>query len=427
MNKSRAKILCVDDDPASLSLLEAMLGPRGFDTVLATRGEEALALIGRERIDAVLLDVMMPDMDGFEVCRKIKSVEKSRTIPVVMITAYAARENRIKGIEAGAEDFISKPLDLGEVIARINMLLKVKALNDQLRQMNEMLEETVVKRTEALKAEIAEREALQIQLIQQEKLASIGQLMAGVAHEINTPVGYVRCNLESLQKYAERLIGYINFLEPLAKRFFPEDVVAEMNEHRIKQKLDTVLDDCLSLIDESIEGAERIRKIVLDLKTFSHKDAEEPEPVDINRTLESIISIVWNEIKYVAELERDFSAVPHITGFPQKLGQVFLNLLVNASHAITRHGTITIKTRCEDGMVCVSINDTGCGIPPEVLPHIFEPFFTTKETGKGTGLGLSICEDIVRKHNGFIDVASEAGKGATFTVRLPVREHGNKE
>ena len=426
MNDYRPRILCVDDDPNSLSLLEAMLGSHGFETVLAPRGKEALEIIRRERIDAVLLDVMMPDMDGFEVCRRIKSNECSRNLPVVMVTSYAARENRIMGIEAGAEDFISKPLDMEEIIARINMLLRVKTLNDQLLRMNDMLEEAVAKRTEALQTEIAERKVMQAQLIQQEKLASIGQLMAGIAHEINNPVGYVRSNLESLRKYSDRIIKYINYLQPLAERFLPDNVAGEMNEHRKSGKVDMVINDYRNLIDETIEGVERVKKIVLDLKTFSRKDAEERETVDINRSLESVLSIVWNEIKYVADLQRDFSPIPPVNGYPQKLGQVFLNLLVNASHAISEHGTITVRTWLEEGMVCVSISDTGCGIPPDVLPHIFEPFYTTKKAGNGTGLGLSICENIVRTHDGYIEVDSEIGKGATFTVRLPAREAGQE-
>lgn len=299
---------------------------------------------------------------------------------------------------------------------------KIKALNHQLRMMNERLEELVEERTEALQKEIDERKAMQAQLVQQEKLASMGQLMAGIAHEINNPIGYVKSNLESLAKYSDRIVGFLNYLKPLTERYFPQEVVAAINDRRKTDKLDLVVSDLRNLISESAEGVDRVKKIILDLKTFSRKDAEEAGPVDVNRTLEGIISIVWNEIKYVAELKSNYSEVPPVIGYPQKLGQVFLNLLLNAAHAITEHGTITVSTRQEGEMVCVEFADTGSGIPPEVLPHIFEPFYTTKEAGKGTGLGLSICADIVKRHDGSIEVFSEPGSGAVFTVKLPAKE-----
>lgn len=186
--------------------------------------------------------------------------------------------------------------------------------------------------------------------------------------------------------------------------------------------MDLVIEDCPNLIRESREGIERVRTIILDLKTFSRKEGDAAESLDVNQIIESIISIVWNEIKYVAELRREFTETAPVWGSSLKLGQVFLNLLINASHAIDGYGSITVKTWQEGADVCVSFADTGCGMTDDVLPRIFEPFYTTKEPGRGTGLGLSISEDIIRKHGGSIQVRSEPGRGSTFTVRLPARK-----
>jgi two-component system NtrC family sensor kinase len=197
--------------------------------------------------------------------------------------------------------------------------------------------------------------------------------------------------------------------------------MTELVETRKKLKVDYVLGDIRSLLSESSEGAERVRAIVQNLKSFSRIDEAQSKEVDLNDCLESTISIAWNELKYKTTLIRDYGELPLVSCYPQQLNQVFLNLLVNAAHAIDKQGEITIKTWQDGDCVCVAVSDTGCGIPDEVRNRIFEPFFTTKEVGKGTGLGLSISYDIVKKHNGTIEVTSTSGQGTTFTVRLPIR------
>ncbi|CAH2031577.1 ATP-binding protein [Trichlorobacter ammonificans] len=263
-------------------------------------------------------------------------------------------------------------------------------------------------------------EVMQRQLFQNEKMASVGQLAAGVAHEINNPMGFISSNLGTLDKYLNRLSEFIASADQAVARSGNHEAVHQLMEARKRLKINHILDDIHQLIAESQDGAMRVRRIVQDLKSFSHVSEAETAWVDLNETLETTINIAWNEIKYVAVLNREFGELPRLRCFPQQLNQAFLNLLVNAAHAIKGNGTITVKTWCDDSNLFVAISDTGAGIAQEHLERIFEPFFTTKEVGKGTGLGLSICYDIIKKHNGEISVESTVGKGTTFTVRLPV-------
>jgi two-component system NtrC family sensor kinase len=274
--------------------------------------------------------------------------------------------------------------------------------------------------TKELEKAYAELKDAQLQIYQQEKMASIGQLAAGVAHEINNPMGFINSNLGSLDKYIVRISDYFRLIDDEC-RSEQSMLSAAVLAERKRLKIDLIIDDARQLIAESQDGAARVRRIVQDLKSFSRVDQSEQALVNLNEALETTINIAWNELKYVATLERQYGELPEVLCYPQQLNQVFLNLLVNAAHALgTSQGAITVKSWQEEDQVCVSVADTGCGIAPENLNRIFEPFFTTKEVGKGTGLGLSISFDIIKKHGGTIDVQSEVGSGTTFTVRLPV-------
>ena len=258
----------------------------------------------------------------------------------------------------------------------------------------------------------------QARIVQQEKMASIGQLAAGVAHEINNPIGFITSNLGTLRKYAERLT---KFIDVQAEAIASDGGKAEtVRAARADLRIDRTREDILDTIAESLEGTERVRRIVQDLKSFSHVDQAEVKETDINECLNSTINIAWNEIKYKATLKRELGTLPPVRCNPQQMNQVFMNLLVNAAQAIESQGEIVVRSQAVDGFARISVTDTGCGIPPEILDRLFEPFFTTKEIGKGTGLGLSIAYDIVKKHHGEITVESEVGKGTTFTVRIPM-------
>ena len=259
-----------------------------------------------------------------------------------------------------------------------------------------------------------EKQQMQSFVYQQEKLASVGQLAAGVAHEINNPIGFISSNLGSLATYLAKLLQYIEATMNGAG-------AEELRQLRTKLKLDFIVNDINELIKESKEGTERVRNIVRNLMNFSRADEAEFKVADINACLESTIRVVWNELKYKATVVKEYGQLPPLTCSPQQLNQVFMNLLVNAAQAIATKGEIKIKTWLQGESIMVTISDTGCGIPADHIPRLFEPFFTTKEVGKGTGLGLSISHDIIQKHQGEIRVASEVDKGTTFTVVLPIR------
>ncbi|WP_210396516.1 ATP-binding protein [Motiliproteus sediminis] len=265
---------------------------------------------------------------------------------------------------------------------------------------------------------IAKLEEAHNQLLQSEKMASIGQLAAGVAHEINNPIGYVNSNLGSLRHYISDLYqlieGYRGVLTDSQR-----EALAELER---KIDFDFVRDDLASLIAENEQGLERVKQIIKDLKDFSHVDRAEWVRGDLLKGLDSTLNVVWNELKYKAEVVKEYTRLPQIECMPSQLNQVFMNLLVNAAHAIEGQGVITIRTGIDGERVWVEVADTGKGIPAEYLPRLFEPFFTTKPVGKGTGLGLSVSYGIVAKHHGEITVDSVVGEGTRFRVWLPIRQ-----
>ncbi len=266
------------------------------------------------------------------------------------------------------------------------------------------------------------------QLLQSEKMAAIGLLAAGVAHEINNPVGYVNSNLGTLEKYLADLFVVLDKYE--AAEALPENdgqLLEELRQFKKRIDLNFLREDIKALLAESHQGLERIKKIILDLKDFSRSDADEQWAwADVHHGLDSTLNVVWNELKYKCEVVKEYGELPNIWCLPSQLNQVFMNLLVNAAQAIEVRGTITIRTGAEGERVWVEVVDTGKGIPPENIPRLFDPFFTTKPAGKGTGLGLSVSYKIVEKHHGRIEVRSEPGKGSSFRVWLPVRPVGGE-
>ena len=298
--------------------------------------------------------------------------------------------------------------------ARLHMeqeqrILMLSKMNDEVRSVNNKLEDA------------------QNQLLQSEKMASIGQLAAGVAHEINNPVGYINSNLGTLQKYLRDLFDMLAAYEQ-AEPLLAGHAEALRDIVALKNKLDLgfLKEDVFALMNESQEGISRVKKIVQDLKDFSHVDEAEWQWADIRKGIDSTLNIVWNEIKYKAEVIKVYEDLPEVECLPSQLNQVFMNLLVNAAHAIEDKGIIFIRSGIEGDWVWVEIADSGKGIPPENLNRIFDPFFTTKPVGKGTGLGLSLSYSIIQKHHGRIAVSSEVGVGTVFRVYLPVKQSEKK-
>jgi len=284
----------------------------------------------------------------------------------------------------------------------------------QLQTLNETLAERVAEEVRKNR----EKDSL---LLHQDKLAAIGQLAAGVAHEINNPMGFIMSNIATLKNYTGAGQTYMNALEEALEGRCPEEQRKQLEELRQALDIPFILKDLPILLSESQEGAERVKRIVLDLKDFARIDEDKMSETDLNRCVQSTANIVRNEIKYVADLDLQLNDIPLIVCNPQQINQVIANMLVNASQAMDKHGAITVTSQHEGEEVVLSISDTGRGMTEEVQKRVFEPFFTTKDIGKGTGLGLSITYDIIKKHGGAITLDSELGIGTTFTIRLPIK------
>ncbi len=279
-------------------------------------------------------------------------------------------------------------------------------------------ERDLAHRNEELEALNERLTGAQSQLLQSEKMASIGQLAAGVAHEINNPIAFVRANLYSLSAYVTDILSVLDTAEEKQEPAFASAQGAATERPKIDAKF--LREDIPALLSESIEGVTRVEKIVKDLKEFSHLDQAEWQKVDLHKGIESTLNVATHELRYHVDVIREYGELPLVECLPFQINQVFLNLLVNAAHSISGRGTITLTTGRSDDMVWIKIADSGKGIEPAHLKRIFEPFFTTKPIGIGTGLGLSVSYSIVRRHGGSIDVESEVGKGTTFTIRIPI-------
>ncbi len=404
------KILLIDDEANLRGFVARVLEDHGYECFQAGSADEAEDVLQAGDIDLCFLDISMPDKPGDVFLKKLKRIYPE--VAVIMLTGISTPEMANKCRDLGADDYLVKPIEAESLLITLNNVQDRRRLLQENMIYHTQMEKKLVEQAEKLQAS-------QSMLIQQEKLAAIGQLAAGVAHEINNPLGFITSNLNTLMKYAAKFKDYRESVNDLCKTLQPESQ-QQFNDLNNKLKFDALLEDLPELIDESIDGAKRIKTIVQSLKSFSRPDADEAVPVNVNECLENAITVVWNEIKYNSKLERDFAELQPVRGYPQQLAQVFMNLLVNASHAITAEGLITIRTSASNGMVTVTISDNGCGIAPENLNKIFDPFFSTKPPGKGTGLGMSIVSNIVQKHGGRIYVASEVGQGTTFTTQLPL-------
>jgi signal transduction histidine kinase len=366
--------------------------------------------------DLVLLDVMMPGMNGFETCRRLRNTPELRDTPVIFISALDAVSDKVEAFRAGGSDYVTKPFQPEEVQARVSTHVALYRARRKLYEREESLRRNLA----ALEAAHASLKEMGDQLRQSEKMASIGQLAAGVAHEINNPIGFVNSNLNTLQRYLADLFTMLSAYAAAEVEMTPE-TLNKLVELKNRIDLAFLHEDAESLLAESLDGLLRVKRIVQDLKDFTHVDEKDWQLASLEKGLDSTLSVIWNELKSKAEVVREYGGIPPIECIPSQLNQVFMNLLLNAAQAIDEHGVITVRTGQEGQQVWVEIEDTGRGIKPEHLCRIFDPFFTTKPVGKGTGLGLSWSYSIVDKHNGHFEVKSKEGKGSTFRVWLPAK------
>ncbi|HAX76963.1 MAG TPA: hybrid sensor histidine kinase/response regulator [Cyanobacteria bacterium UBA11372] len=428
------KILLVDDNPTNLKVLSGAMAESGWTILVATDGERALKQAEYALPDLILLDVMMPGITGFETCMRLKSNPTTQEIPVIFITALDEAVDKVKGLNLGAVDYITKPFQQEEVLARVGVHLKLRALSKKLSEQNELLEKLVEERTAKLKQAMRDLQQSQLQLVQNEKMATLGQLVAGVAHEINNPVGFIAGNLTQAEQDIQNLLKLIH----LYQSEYPnssDKIAAFIDEI----DLEFLSEDLPKMIASMHEGTERIRNISTSLKTFSRLDSLSLVEFNVHEGIDSTLVILRhrlkaNEQRPEIEVVRDYGEVPEIKCYPGQLNQVFMNILSNAIDAVDESNNgryyqeiaanpnrILIRTSVEKSSLVILIKDNGCGMSESIRSQVFDHLFTTKAVGRGTGLGLSISRQIIEeKHGGQLNCNSVLGEGTEFIIELPI-------
>lgn len=474
MNKGN--ILAIDDTPANLRLLVGLLSEHGYKVRAVPNGKLALSGAFQSPPDLILLDIMMPEMDGYEVCSQLKADERTKDIPVIFISAINEVLDKVKAFSVGGVDYITKPFQLEEVLARVETHLALRSLQKSLLEKNDELAKTNVELTTTLQ----QLQATQEELIQSEKMAALGQLVAGIAHEINTPLGAIGGSVENIADFfTDKLEELPKFLQQLSpererdfftllhtstqqpntlstreKRQFKRALTQQLEEKAIENadNIASILVDLgiydtiepllpllkdpqsktllntahrLASVQKSTKtistATHRAAKIVFALKSYARYDATgEKVEANIIDGIETVLTLYQNQFKQGIEVSKHYdNSLPCILCYPDELNQVWINLIHNALQAMNNKGTLTINVVQENTRVVISITDSGKGISPETQSKIFEPFFTTKAIGEGSGLGLYIVKKVIDKHVGAIEVESMPGQ-TTFTVSLPI-------
>jgi len=425
-------ILVVDDEKFNLIIAQELIVNNIADShvFLCSLPEDVLPKLEEHRIDIVLLDIIMPRITGIDILNMIRSKEEYNDIQILMFTGMTDKESFKTCFENGANDFITKPIDVTEFIARMNASVKARKHILALKELNH----TITSQYHKLHSVTQQLKDTQFNLIQKEKLAALGEIAAGIAHEINNPMGFVSSNLDTMNRYLQKIRGLIviyrnfttlasnenmNFMDLIREKSLIEDIER-------KQKIDFILDDLATVIQESMDGVGRVTKIVQSLRNLAKTGTEnEMAYNDLTQITEEALLIVKHEAQFVADIDEKIDSPLYLLCNKGQIGQVLLNILLNAIQAVksltTKSlGKISIKAYISNEYVICKISDDGPGIKAEYLSRIFDPFFTTKDVGSGVGLGLSVAYDIVvKKHNGELLVDSELGKGTSFTIKLP--------
>lgn len=414
---SNPSILIVDDSPVNRQLLAALLKPHYSNLQLATNGEQCLEAISTQNFDLVMLDLNMPLKSGFEVLGKVSTLPLERRPVFIVVSANNEPTTISRALQMGAADYVSTPFNRDELLARVGMHMA-------LRSREQDLEARVQQRTAELKATNQKLQKAHSQLILAEKMASLGQLSAGIAHEINNPIGYIHSNLDSLKDYVDDLMSLLSQYQQLDAYITDPQALAQLQRLQNNINLSFLESDVQQLINDSLKGARQVRQIINDLRAFSHHPQNKQwEMLDLNDCINSALNIVKAELRYKVDLHLALQDdLPPVECLPTQIYQVMTNLLVNAAQAIPERGEIFITTRRRAQHAEVIIRDTGAGIDSEVMHKIFDPFFTTKGVNQGTGLGLYVSYSIVEGHHGSIEVDSQPGQGCTFMVRLPFQQ-----
>jgi signal transduction histidine kinase len=425
-----SEILIVDDNPNNLRLLSDMLTYQGYDVRKAIDGNMALLSVQAQLPDLVLLDIKMPQLDGYEVCKKLKADPRTCEIPVIFLSALDEVPDKIQAFRSGGVDYITKPFQFEEVLARVQSQLTI-------RKLTQTLEQQVEQRTIELDRALQKLQNTQLQLVQSEKMATLGQLVAGVAHEINNPISFLEGNVELAQQGIQALLKHLHLYQEKFK-----NAGQDIASHAEDIELDYLIEDLPSMLSSMKVGTDRIRNLSISLRTFSRKDGNEKVAVDIHDGIDSTLVILQHRMKAnktrpTINIIKEYGQIPFVECYPSQLNQVFMNLLANSidafdevaekrscSENVKDSNRIVIQTgvSTDRTQVNIKIKDNGPGISKEIHAKIFDYLFTTKEPGKGTGFGLSISQQIVvEKHKGKIQCFSEPGKGTEFAIELPLR------
>ena len=414
---ARPPVLIVDDVEANLVALRALLDGLSCEVVVARSGNEALRLLLKREFAVLLLDVQMPEMDGYEVAHHARENSATRDVPIIFLTAaHHSEDNVLRGYGSGAVDFLFKPINPPILRSKVRVFLELYAQrrqianakaalernNVELQQMadsNAALAEKFRAANEDLAKAYAELQSTQTQLIQSAKMASLGELVAGVAHEINNPLSFATSHLDTARRLLEKLAG--ECLPALSEA-----------SRESWQRAD-------SRLREMTTGLERIGALVIKLRTFSRLDEGEQKKVSMRECVDSVLMIMGHRMGDRIEVEATLGEPDQIECYPGLLNQALLNLVSNAVDAIEGKGKVTVTTGAENAFYVITVADTGQGIPDDLRERVLEPFFTTKPVGQGTGLGLSITYSIVRKHGGSLELTPREGGGTVATIRLP--------
>jgi signal transduction histidine kinase len=456
MNSNQAQgikgnILIVDDTPDNLRLLSSMLSEQGYKVRSAINGQMALMGVKASLPDLILLDINMPHMNGYEVCSSLKAMDATCEIPVIFISALGEVWDKVKAFGVGGVDYITKPFQIEEVLARIETHITLCRLQKQLTEQNRRLQQEVSDRLQAEEAERQKSQQLeqtlqqlklaQSQLVQSEKMSSLGSLVAGIAHEINNPVSFIYGNLNHATTHTQDLLELLQ----LYQQALPNPP-KELQEKIKYTDVEFVKWDLPKLMDSMKVGAKRISDIVQSLRSFSRHDEAELKTVDIHEGLDSTLTILQHRLAPnsdtpAIEVIREYSSIPHVECYARQINQVFMNILINAVEALSGSfvidtesltndkrqriiPTITIRTKLvNDHQVLIEIADNGLGMTEAVQTRVFEPFFTTKQLGEGAGLGMSMSYGIiVNQHSGQIRCSSAPWQGTTVAIAIPIQQ-----
>jgi signal transduction histidine kinase len=417
---SCADILIVDDVLENVQLLSKLLSQAGYSVRKALNGTMALTAAQQRPPHLILLDINMPELNGYQVCQQLKQQPALADVPVIFLSALDDPQDKVRGFEVGGVDYITKPFEQDEVMVRIQHQLTIQALQQQLQEKNQSLELTLERLQEA-----------QVQLIQKEKMLGLGQLIAGITHEVNNPISFIYGNLTPARRYFDQVLALLRLYRQKYPQVDPdiEAAIAEMD-------LDFILTDWEKLMRSMQTGVERIKSIMVALQLFSHLGESDIKPVDVNQSLDSVLSLLGHrlqiqDVRPEIPVIRQYDQIPLTVCHGKLINQALLNLLNNAIDAIECWGTAALQTKplsitlqteaLGADQIRIEIKDTGVGISPDIQPRIYEPFFTTKPVGEGTGLGLSTSyQVIVEQHGGQLTCDSVPGEGTTMTIILPV-------